>query len=273
VTFEQVNLIEDVLPSPATDPWTFDLILCRNVLLYFDGNTARAVVRRLGECLDERGWLLLSQVEAALGVFDGFELDAQGGGVFRKVRPVPTEVGPPAHERSSRRGPVARPSRAVPPPSPPVALPPLPISAEEIQVPAGYGEALQLWRENRPEDALRRLQVEGSHDQLTAPLHYLQGLILLDQGRAEQALAAFRRCTFADPSFALGHLAQAGLLTRAGKRSRAKAALENAVCLVADLDPEAHVFPGDELRAGALLELVDAHRQLLGSHTVEVVDG
>jgi predicted Zn-dependent protease len=155
-----------------------------------------------------------------------------------------------------------------------MVLPPPPTSAEESQVPAGYGEALQLWREGRSEDALRRLQVEGARDQLTAPLHYLQGLILLDEGRADQALAAFRRCTFADPSFALGHLAQAGLFARAGKRSRARASLENAARLVADLDPEACIFPGDELRAGALLELVDAQRQLLRSHTEpEVVDG
>jgi chemotaxis protein methyltransferase CheR len=274
VTFEQANLIDGVPPSSLTDPRKTDLILCRNVLLYFDGETARTVVGRLGECLDDHGWLLLSQVEAALGAFDGLEPDAHVGGAFRKVRPAPAEVGHPAPPISRRHQPTARRARASSPPSRPVVPPLPPTSAGEVRVPAGYEEALRLWRQDRPDDALRRLQVEGSRDQLTAPLHYLQGLILLDEGRADQAMAAFRRCTFADPSFALGHLAQAGLLARAGNRSRARAALENAACLVADLDPGVRVFPGDELRAGAVLELVDAQRQVLRSHTEQaVVDG
>jgi tetratricopeptide (TPR) repeat protein len=132
-------------------------------------------------------------------------------------------------------------------------------------VPPGYEEALRSWREDGPAAALRRLQVEGAGDQLIAPLHYLEGLILLDRGRADQAMAAFRRCTFADPGFALGYLAQAGLFTRAGEPRRARAALESAARLVAELDREARVFQGDELRAGALRELVDAQRHLLGA--------
>jgi chemotaxis protein methyltransferase CheR len=267
VTFEQVNLIDGVpLRSPG-DPWKPDLILCRNVLQYFDDGTARAVVGRLVTCLDDDGWILLSQVEAALGGFDG--LDAQGGGALRKAPPVPAGTRLPEH---APYRPAAPPARAGSPSPQPVDPPPT--SAQATKVPAGYLEALRLWREDRPQDALRRLRLEGSSDPLTAPLHYLQGLILLDEGRPDQALAAFRRCTFADPGFALGHLAQANLLTRAGNRGRAMAALENAACLVADLDPGARVFSGDELRAGALLELVDAQRQVLRPHAgPEVVDG
>jgi chemotaxis protein methyltransferase CheR len=267
VSFEQANLVDGVpLRSPA-DPWKVDLILCRNVLQYFDGETAQAVVGRLMTCLDGNGWILLSQVEAALGGFDG--LDAQGCGAFRKAPPAPAETplpGSPPHR------PAVPPARAGSPPSRPTPRPAT--SAEATEVPASYQEALRLWREDRPQEALRRLRLEGSRAPLAASLHYLQGLILLDEGQADQALAAFRRCTFADPCFALGHLAQANLLTRAGSRSRAMTALENAARLVADLDPAARVFPGDELRAGAMLELVDAQRQLLRPRAErEVVDG
>jgi chemotaxis protein methyltransferase CheR len=268
VTFEQANLVDGAALRPAADPWKTDLILCRNVLQYFDGGTARAVVGRLVTCLDDHGWILLSQVEAALGGFDG--LDAQGGGAFRKAPPVPAGTRLPV---SPPHRPAASPSRAGSPPHRPVGPPP-PASVEAVGAPAGYREALRLWREDRPQDALRRLRLEGSRDPLAPSLHYLQGLILLDEGHADQALAAFRRCTFADPGFALGHLAQANLLTRAGKRSRALAALDNAARLVAHLDPGARVFPGDELRAGALLELVDAQRQLLRPRSEpEAVDG
>jgi chemotaxis protein methyltransferase CheR len=278
VTFEQLNLV-DPAPLPlSADPWKADLILCRNVLLYFDADTARAVVGRLGGCLDEQGWLLLSQLEAAkLGGFDGFERDPHGGGADRRAHPVPAGDAPaaPGGRAEAREAPVRaalRPPAPVPASGAAVA-PPAPAPADPAEVPPGYGEALRLWREHHPRHALRLLQVEGSHDQLTAPLHYLQGLILLDGGRAEQAMAAFRRCTFADPHFALGYLAQAGLFTRTGNPGRARAALENAARLVAHLDREARVFPGDELRAGALLELVDAQRRLLGAPArTEAVD-
>jgi chemotaxis protein methyltransferase CheR len=259
VSFEQANLVDGVPHRSPAEPWAADLILCRNVLQYFDGETAQAVVGRLMTCLDGDGWILLSQVEAALGGFDG--LDAQGGGAFRKAPPAPHRPAvPPA-----RAG--APPARRMDPPRPPT-------SAAATEVPAAYREALRLWREDRPQDALRRLRLEGSRAPLAASLHYLQGLILLDEGQADQALAAFRRCTFADPCFALGHLAQASLLTRAGRRGRAMTALETAARLAADLDPAARVFAGDELRAGALLELVDAQRQLLRPPAQrEVVDG
>jgi chemotaxis protein methyltransferase CheR len=262
VTFERHNLVDPV-PHPVGQGDT-DLILCRNVLLYFDAATARAVAGRLAACLHQQGWLLLSPVEAAtLGGLDGCVIDPRWGGAYRRTPPAPAPVPAPARRPPAREAPV-RPVAAAPPATPPSpAVPPPPLAADGV--PPGYDEALRLWREDRPRAALRRLRVEGAGDQLTAPLHYLEGLILLDRGRAEAALAAFRRCTFADPGFALGHLAQAGLFTQAGSQRRALAALESAARLVAHLDREARVFQGDELRAGALLDLVEAQRRRLGT--------
>ena len=267
VTFKRLNLVDPIAAWSPADPWDTDLLLCRNVLLYFDGATTRAVVGRLAACLADDGRLLLSQVEAALGSFEGLEPDAGGSGAFRKTPPAPAPPSPSPVDAPVDAPAVPRrhdPGR----PSPDVAVPP--------PVPAlgAYEAALELWRDDRPEDALRRLRLEGSHSRLRAPLHYLEGLILLDTGRADEALAAFRRCTFTDPGFALGHLAQANLFTRAGKHGRALAALERTAGLVVGLDPAARVFAGDELRAGTLLELVDAQRQLLRlPATPEAVDG
>jgi chemotaxis protein methyltransferase CheR len=262
VTFERLNLVDPIAAWSPADPWNTDLLLCRNVLLYFDGASTRAVVGRLGVCLADDGWLLLSQVEAALGSFDGLEPDPSGGGAFRKAAPAPAPPPPPPVVAAAGRR-RRDPSR----PSPDAAPPPV------AALPA-YEAAVALWRDDRPEDALRRLRLEGSRGRRAAPLHYLEGLILLDGGRADEALAAFRRCTFADPGFALGHLAQANLFTRAGKHGRALAALESTAGLVAGLDPAARVFAGDELRAGALRELVDAQRRLLHlPATPEAVDG
>src|SRR5690606_655500 len=59
VDFRYLNLAEDSFPSLATGIWGMDVILCRNVLIYFDADTVERVARRLLASLSEDGWLLL----------------------------------------------------------------------------------------------------------------------------------------------------------------------------------------------------------------------
>ncbi len=62
VRFQRLNL------SDANYPMTgrFDLILCRNVLIYFDAETRASVVRRLVSRLAPKGLLLLGMTESIL---------------------------------------------------------------------------------------------------------------------------------------------------------------------------------------------------------------
>ncbi|MEX1051070.1 MAG: protein-glutamate O-methyltransferase CheR, partial [Gemmatimonadales bacterium] len=59
VEFRYLNLAEDTYPSLASGIWGMDLILCRNVLIYFDAATVARVVGRLVRSLAPDGWLLL----------------------------------------------------------------------------------------------------------------------------------------------------------------------------------------------------------------------
>ncbi|MDP4025058.1 CheR family methyltransferase [Methylobacterium sp. NEAU 140] len=61
VRFERGNLL--TLAEPAAEPALHDLILCRNVLIYFDAETVAAVVRGLARRLRPGGWLLLGHAE------------------------------------------------------------------------------------------------------------------------------------------------------------------------------------------------------------------
>lgn len=67
VEFRYLNLAEDVYPSLPTGIWAMDLILCRNVLIYFDAATVARVARRLIESLSDDGWLLLGASDPSLG--------------------------------------------------------------------------------------------------------------------------------------------------------------------------------------------------------------
>ncbi|MGB4073936.1 CheR family methyltransferase [Pseudomonas sp.] len=72
IRFIQHNLVGDPLPSPVKGMDSLDLILCRNVLMYFSPERALSVLRRLLACLAPDGLLLLSAVEASIATQAGF---------------------------------------------------------------------------------------------------------------------------------------------------------------------------------------------------------
>ena len=71
------NLLD---PAPAS---RFDLILCRNVLLYFSAERRRAVLDRLASAIAPDGMLILGAGETVLGQTEAFTPDPQLRGVYR----------------------------------------------------------------------------------------------------------------------------------------------------------------------------------------------
>jgi chemotaxis protein methyltransferase CheR len=79
VRFQRLNLTQE--PYPVTGP--FDLIFCRNVLIYFEWETKIKVVDRLGRFLTPQGYLFLGHAESLHGVSDKLH------SVAPKVFPAP----------------------------------------------------------------------------------------------------------------------------------------------------------------------------------------
>jgi chemotaxis protein methyltransferase CheR len=65
VTFAPHNLTRDPIPPLGAAP--FDLILCRNVLIYFDGDTVESVVASLEHAVAASGTLVLGASDALCG--------------------------------------------------------------------------------------------------------------------------------------------------------------------------------------------------------------
>lgn len=68
VQFRRISLLQ----VPA-DLGPFDLVLCRNVLIYFDEPTRARVCRDLYRVLNKGGWLALGSAESLYGIDSGFE--------------------------------------------------------------------------------------------------------------------------------------------------------------------------------------------------------
>jgi len=68
VSFHRVNLIE-----PFKLPHSFDLIFCRNVMIYFDAPTKESIVNRFDNFLLKGGYLMIGHSESLNGLKHPFQ--------------------------------------------------------------------------------------------------------------------------------------------------------------------------------------------------------
>jgi chemotaxis protein methyltransferase CheR len=64
----------------------FDLVFCRNVMIYFDAETKMNLLKELHSTLFRGGWLLLGGSETAFGVEQWFERKTVGGAIVYAAR-------------------------------------------------------------------------------------------------------------------------------------------------------------------------------------------
>jgi chemotaxis protein methyltransferase CheR len=80
VDFRPLNLIKDFGALG-----TFDIIYCRNVLIYFDAPTKTEVLRRLANAMAPDGALLLGAAETVLGLTEALMPDVENRGLYAKA--------------------------------------------------------------------------------------------------------------------------------------------------------------------------------------------
>ncbi|MCT8971769.1 CheR family methyltransferase [Microbaculum marinisediminis] len=71
----------------------FDVVFCRNVLIYFDRPTKTEVLSRIADALEPDGYLILGAAETVVGLSDRFEAQPNCRGLYR---PLPKSAVVPA---------------------------------------------------------------------------------------------------------------------------------------------------------------------------------
>ena len=84
VKFRQLNLLRDFSALG-----TFDLVFCRNVLIYFDHDTKADVLQRVGRTMSPDGFLVLGAAETVLGLADQFKPYPDRRGLYVPSAPAP----------------------------------------------------------------------------------------------------------------------------------------------------------------------------------------
>ena len=78
VQHRQLNLLQDF-----SHLGTFDVIFCRNVLIYFDQDTKASIFDRLSRMLEPDGVLALGAAESVVGISDAFKPYPDRRGLYR----------------------------------------------------------------------------------------------------------------------------------------------------------------------------------------------
>jgi chemotaxis protein methyltransferase CheR len=256
VSCQHHNLVKDPPPTAC------DLILCRNVMIYFNPELVRATVDRLYEALSEGGWLLVGHAE----------LNAE---VFRSFRTVNLS-GVTLYQRASATAPLAVRQKETVKPAPLVAPPPAPVNRAPLK-PSG------LPRRRKPEDRVteeevRRLADRGEWqeaavrcrkliemDSLNAVPHFILALVLEHAGSSAEAELSFRRAIYLDRMFVLAHYHLGLTLQRNKDSKQAKRAFENVLELLKKRPAGEPLEHGDGITVGQLKELTGMQLEMLGS--------
>jgi chemotaxis protein methyltransferase CheR len=281
VSFRHHNLVTD--PSPFLSR-EIDLVLCRNVTIYFNRETTRGLMDRFYRSLTDGGYLFLGHAETLWQITDAFKLVTLGDAfVYRRIDPPKVERriglgGLKAFGWRTGSGPAVVPEQATHV-EPPVAVP-LPSLLTRLQIPvrvaepapvaapapADYQPSLQLVHAElaagRYVLAAEMAESLAARDPLLAEAHYLRGMALCNQGRDRDALDSLRKAVFLDSDAGFAHFLLAGALARLGEDSAAASAYRAAA---ETLGRRAGDAVAAELGGRSISELIVLCRSLAGS--------
>jgi chemotaxis protein methyltransferase CheR len=200
VSFQRHNLLD------ATLSGDWDIVLCRNVLIYLSRERARGVVERLADSLTPGGYLLLGASEVV------FEVPPQLDAAYLAGRLALRRTQPNAEQRRSQppratlvphapRQQWQAPLRALPSAAASIAEPRSPAPA---QVPARGAEALlarghELLDRSELSAAITEYELAVDVDSTVAEPHMYLGIALYLDGNLAGALHELRAAAFLDP--------------------------------------------------------------------------
>jgi chemotaxis protein methyltransferase CheR len=240
VSFHQMNLVESRLSMPFSMGQHFDLILCRNVMIYFKPEVSRRLIGHFHQALNEEGWLVVGATEHNLVDQSSFSpVRTAGAKVYQKTAAPVAKAGM-AREQESAHTPIAE------------AEPRLP-DMDALRLLADRGD----W-ENAAEYSRKLLK----EDKLNPETHFYQALILQNIGIADEPERSLRQAIYLDRNFAIAHYHLGLTLKRDGQTLAAARSFGNVLKVLVGVHDESNMAaaPGVTavgLRGLAQMQLVN----------------
>ena len=243
VEFAPLNLVSGDYPSFETRTMNLDLIICRNVTIYFEEQTTRRIIERFQGALNDGGWLVVGHAEPMASVYEGFTpRNFPNAVLYQKhaLTPPPSVHRTPLLEELPAR--LAAPVEFRKPKKPRID------AIAEARAAAGRED----WR------TLQQLLVTAERaNPMNPEVHYLRGLMLMHTQGFDSAIKALRRAIYCDPAFALAHYALGDLHEKNGNRPEARRSWLRSQQMLATRQPQDDLTPGENLTVEMLRDLLD----------------
>ncbi len=288
VTFDYLNLAQDPYPALANNTNAMDIILCRNVTIYFTPQVTQRVLASFNNCLTDGGWLVPGAAEPNMVFYNEFDVQNFPGAVLYRKPATPRLAKPspwfvPANPSPPPAAPPLPPSKPIPPPTP------KPLPAPPRRDP--YQVAVELMHQGHTEQALAKLYEKLDEDASFVPTYYTLGKIFANKGNLEEAqhwceraikrdklhpepyytlsliyqqhglndmaIDALKKAIYLDRNFMLAHYNLAQIYIHQNEPALARKSLQNIRQLLEGKPRDMAVPEGDGLVIGRLLELVD----------------
>lgn len=244
VTFSILNLAEDNYPSLSTNTNAMDIILCRNVLMYFEQQHQHRVIQGFQRSLLDGGWLVVSPCETSPAysacfetvMFPGaafYKRNEQGGKLHVIVPPVPAGIADACFPYPLVPVLAAKPPLPAPPTVPDTVKPAAPRAQLSL-----YEEALALYRQGSYKEAadmLSGLLLRNEAGIATQPA-FGKAVALMAQAQANRgeialALEWVEKAVAVDKLNAELYYLRATIFQEQGEIPKAMASLKQAIYL------------------------------------------
>ncbi len=267
VTFSSLNLARHSWPAPEFPAVRFDIVFCRNALMYFPRSVALDILRHLRAHMADGGCLAVAPSEASIAHAAGFatlrfsDCSLFLAGEEKRAR----EAKPAPQAKASRAATVAaaaplfrQPPAWIPAekPSAPIILPAEPASqtlARQAHEAANAGNTALAW------ELVRHAM---AHDPTDHAAHYLYAVLSMEKGDFDEAQKALTRTLFLHPDYIPALIAIGNVTRRQGRHAESARHFRNAVQLLEALDPASVIPESEGITAGSLLQMAKALREV-----------
>lgn len=293
VTYMSLNLASDAYPSENNNTSGFDVIFCRNVLMYFTQQQIRMVIARFYQSLNNPGYLIPGIVESNNENFpEFFPLNAGNCTIYArrdnqqiqaKIKPVQSVTDSSGMMNLSIRktkktgSETQTVSRSREKPFPPL-VPAENTIPEHLFLSGRYEECISKCRElliTEP-DNLHLLDLMtrslANSGELTEAMHfalklvenrkagpdhyYFAATIFSELGDDQKAVELLKKALYLDPHHLLSHYLSGRILKKLNNLKSAVRHLNNALELLSEFEPDHMISAADGLTAGRLKQLV-----------------
>ncbi len=282
VKFAYLNLAEDPFPSVLGETHHMDLILCRNVFIYLAPQVVHHIMARFADTLVDDGLLLVGPSDLVGWSAPGFEYVSSSNtyyfrrenraGVVKSPAPeMASQVRPDrpkalirpdrAHAmlrtRSSGDTPAGKARQALASDFDEVSallkaehwLEALALLARwpaaQTNAEIAYCRAIALANLGRMDEALQTCAASLALDPTDKHVYLIQGIVLNELDRREEAVAALRKVIYLDHQFLEAHYQLGLLLLRSGQAAAGLKSLRNALRLATQGEPGRELHNAD----------------------------